>query len=168
MWNTIDSTVVYLADYKPQTPVPILNIEDGLRLIRLSQVLTIDQIKNLYDRLSAHLREDFLAEVARQSDISDQRKSMLFQSAHFIENIHNSDTISLYLILGIYYWSQQEDIPMEILRVYAQYIKRAWKVWLELCKSLIMDWLRSEPWKFSGNLRTQMITKLRVLGRAQK
>lgn len=74
-------------------------------------------MQTLYELVAVHVREDFLAYVAKSKDITPLRKSLLFQAAHYVENNHNADNLSLYMTLAIYYGLQQEKTTLEISRL---------------------------------------------------
>lgn len=72
-------------------------------LLNSEKVLTIHNMKALYILLNITSREYMLAQLFHNSSISDVRKSLMFQSAHFVENGPNNRDLTLYMLLALYF-----------------------------------------------------------------
>ncbi len=142
----------------------IYSPDEALEYLQEENSLNIEQIRFLYDTLSVHTREGFLARVAKDMSVSPLRKSMLFQVAHYIDHDQSDDEISLRMALWIYYGLSQETPSIEAQRLWNRFIRK-WLSETAPLESWINKWLSGEPWRFSWNERKRILTSLKVFFR---
>jgi len=156
----------HLEQHKAEKLLP-LSLEEAMKYLQEEKSTNIIKIQALYELVSVHVREDFLAKVAKSKDneVSPLRKSMLFQVAHYSINVLQGKDISMYMALAIYYGLQQEKTTVEISRLGDIFIRNGLPE-NAILESFIINGLSGAPWKFTGNERTKIITSLRTFYRS--
>ena len=157
----MNSNVVHLYDVRRPNNRLISSIDEAMSYLREPAHLSIKMAESIYEWTSVHLREDLLAKVAKDPTIPANRKSYLFQVSHFIDRPDSQDTISLSLILWIYYGLQAREVTFEINRLWDKYIRKSW-VSTNTIEWMIMEWLSWAPWSFTWNERTRIVTNIRT------
>lgn len=157
------SKVVNIFDGSPYKSNEIVSPSEFLESLEDTwQVLSIIQIREMYSLLAAHERETFLSMVNKSRSISSNRKSFLYQVAHFEEHGIDEFSLSLYMMLALYWW-MQSGVSLEIWRLVKKVLETDSIVQKNLVEETILannEYLGQSPWQLSGNQRTQIKTLL--------
>ncbi len=130
-------------------------------LLNSEKVLTIHNMKALYILLNITSREYMLAQLFHNSSISDVRKSLMFQSAHFVENGPNNRDLTLYMLLALYFGLRSGSSTWPEIIGLSRHV--LWWKDSKTNKAIADEWADSylpylwkDPWKMTGEQRKHL------------